>query len=171
MVIEHTVVTTLQAAQALDACAQILTPLGFKPATPEPAGDDQGRPARDPGLPPIESGEWARGVNRQSFRMGTLNTAQRIRVDFDRGRVSIAASIATPGRPPKRLRELHIELADALGRAAQGLQTPAEAGANAAALDGAIRKRDRIGCTAVLLLVLLPLAVGAVLIIIAAAGA
>lgn len=171
MVIEHSVVTTLEAAHAIEACARLLTPLGFKPVTPEPAGPAPSHAARDPDLPPIESAEWSRGVRRQSFRMGVGNVAQHVRVDFDRGRLSIAASIATPGRPPKRLRELHLELADALGRAAQGIQTPADAGARAAALNDAIRKRDRIGCIAVLVLVLVPLVILAVAIGFAAAGA
>jgi hypothetical protein len=90
MVIEHTFITTMEADEALWAIANFLAARGGFATVP------------DTGFAPITAAdavpapravELSRGVTNPARAKGIADLPQRVRVEWDRGRVSVAASI------------------------------------------------------------------------------
>ena len=89
MVVEHTFVTTLEAPQTMGAAATLLQTFGF---TAEAESGFQ-----------VGSGAWdaleVRRGKKRARRYGVLRDwPQRVRLEWDRGRVSVAMSITPPPR-------------------------------------------------------------------------
>ncbi len=84
MVIEHSFVTTMDGPQAMRAAEAFLGERGFATAH---------APAFPVGDATAESLEMRRGKNNPSRAKSVSELPQAIRVDFDRGRVTVAASI------------------------------------------------------------------------------
>lgn len=92
MVIEHTFITTLEAEHALGTVAQFLVDRGFavQPQTAfAPIGVGGGMIGQAPRVL-----ELTRGKTNPARAKGIDDLPQRVRVEWDRGRVSIAASVA-----------------------------------------------------------------------------
>jgi predicted Zn-dependent protease len=100
MVIEHTFVTTSDAQQALGLASSLLTHAGFVAKAPSPGG---GFVAKDPSAAAESSGAAVNVIEMMRARAGQKGSVaclQNVRVEYDRGRVGIAASIVprTRGR-------------------------------------------------------------------------
>lgn len=95
MVIEHTFVTTVDASQALGLAVSLLSHAGFVASQPAPPVSDL--PALYPG-PALNVVEMTRATVGQK---GSVPCLQNVRLEFDRGRVTIAATIfpSTGTRP------------------------------------------------------------------------
>lgn len=79
MVIEHTFVTTLDAPDALQTASAFLRERGFSPAE-----NDSGTGARL---------EMSRGKTNPARARSVAELPQSIRLDFDRGRIALAAAV------------------------------------------------------------------------------
>ena len=90
MLVEHTFVTTMDAAEALAAVSDLLRARGFAP------DDPPGRAAAGAGpVPPSASPnmlELRRGKKNPARAKSALELPQHVRVEWDRGRVVVAAS-------------------------------------------------------------------------------
>jgi len=83
MIIEHTFVTTFEGDAALDVAARLLASFYFEIT----ARDESILQAR-------------RGASNAGRAKNACELPQRVRIEFDRGRITLAASIE-PGRKPK----------------------------------------------------------------------
>lgn len=88
MVVEHTFVTTMEAPEALNAASSVLQSFGFQ-AMPQSAFQMNGA---------WSAVEVQRGTARFRRGRGIRDWPQKIRVEWDRGKVEVAASIAPPAR-------------------------------------------------------------------------
>lgn len=88
MVVEHIFVTTYDLADAMDMADDVLLDQGFK------ASSGTG-PAR----------EWTRGLTTAKNNVRVSDLPQRVRMEFDRGRVMLAASIEERHREKTKLHE------------------------------------------------------------------
>lgn len=154
MVIEHVFITTLDAPQTLKLASDFLTARGFTAA-------NQGA---------FQIGEWTtlemtRGRNKPQQAKSVEELPQRLRLQWDRGRVTVAASISPfhrtsfsfssgedlPANSPKM--RLHLELLMAIAEGLEQLlaqrRPPDEAQARwnnvAAAIADDARRRKRRG--------------------------
>jgi hypothetical protein len=98
MIVEHAFITTKEEAEVEATARDLLSMLGFSPAvTPEGTADRL---------------EFSRG--RRHARQAIYNLErqpQRVRIEFDRGKVTVAASIEPHGKPHDLHRELLLTLA------------------------------------------------------------
>ncbi|HYE20888.1 MAG TPA: hypothetical protein VEA69_20750 [Tepidisphaeraceae bacterium] len=97
MVVEHIFVTTMEPVDAMSVTSQFLAQRGFV------AGVQTSFQLGAPGWNVVE---MARGRKTAARAKSTLELPQQIRVEYDRGRVTVAASALTAkeaqnGRPPK----------------------------------------------------------------------
>jgi hypothetical protein len=149
LIIEHSFVTTRDSRDALRAAGDFMSDLGFDPCTSE-------KP---------DSAEWSRGkpTARKARRLSEL--PQRVRLEFDRGRVALACSVEFKGKPKKNIRELMIAHAVALEDLLAGLKPPEEARAAPVALWTRLKRAERLAhriSVAVLILFILGVAAGLV---------
>lgn len=93
MVVEHTFVTTLERDDALAHAHALLERLGFLRGG---------------------AGEWTRGADKPAAFLPPAAQPQALRLDYDRGRVTLAASLLDAGQPTPAGRELLLALASAL---------------------------------------------------------
>ena len=129
MLVEHTFVTTLDAEPALTASHEVTTLLGFLPV-PDSA---QGR----------QTCEWVRGMSKVKYYIRISDLPQRIRLDFDRGRVTLAVYVQERGREKPQLHEdMLVTIARAIEARLSG-KTTEEALAVTAAPHAAIEKHFR----------------------------
>ncbi len=89
MVIEHTFVTTYAAADAMGAATAFLSGLGFEHSAPV---------AFEVGRPEWNCAEMRRDPNRSVGKLAAIDVPQTIRIEFDRGRVVVAASVESTRR-------------------------------------------------------------------------
>jgi hypothetical protein len=126
MIVEHTFVTALPVEEAFAVVEKILEPLSFSRK--------------------LESGsvrEWKRG-KEDAERATRLNDfPQQVRMDFDRGRVAIAASVDQGRRPHKLPPLLMVALTLAAERALVLRQPTPEASEDVLRLQEKITRRDR----------------------------
>ncbi len=138
MIVEHSFVTTLDPADAFALAEELLTPLRFVPeGSPESRGTHNSPSLRlsvSSSLPQDSSliahrsslssasRSWRRGAATPGKARGQGDIPTRVRMDFDRGRVVVAASVEARGmdapRNPKLLAvgiTLALERALALG--------------------------------------------------------
>jgi hypothetical protein len=127
MMVEHTFVTTSTAPAALSAASELLAALRFEPTGP------LGETSR----------EWRRGRPTAARARGLSDLPQRIRIDFDRGRVSVAGSLEVRHQRQLRAGEplvaITVALENLLARG-QPFQTSV---ADAAAKQAKIARIDR----------------------------
>lgn len=135
MIVEHTFVTTLDDTEAFHATDQLLVPLGFAPV---PA-------ARAPDAPPAPCREWLRGVANPRKAKRPTQFPQRLRLDFDRGRVTLAYAITGrhPTRVPKPLRHYALALGAGLDATLTGARDSGAVLAELQSLGASIDRRAR----------------------------
>ena len=105
MLVEHTFVTTLSAADALLVAGSLLKHLGFQ--------------VEPPGEAHLEA---CRGVKNPARAKRISDAPQRIRLDYDRGRITVAASAKVYRKPNPLHAEMLTTLAKVLERLlAEGL--------------------------------------------------
>ncbi len=103
MIVEHSFVTTLDPADAFALAEELLTPLRFRPEA-----DAEGSPSRS----------WRRGAATPGKARGQGDIPTRVRMDFDRGRVVVAASVESRGMDaPRNPKLLAVGITLALERA------------------------------------------------------
>lgn len=176
MVVEHSFVTTLDGPQALQAASAFLAQRGFVPA------NTGAFPMTDPAWSTIK---MTRGKTTRTAR-SVSQLPQSIRVDFDRGRVTLAIAItpsaawgagsfySEPKPTHKRLR-LHRELLTAIASSLESLLVHRQPEPQAAAFWDAAEveiaraaRRRKIRNAIILTAVILLVAVGIVIPILAA---
>jgi hypothetical protein len=125
VIVEHTFITTRPEPDAFAAAHDLLTLLKFQPA-PDPVG------AR----------EWSRGKKhaRQTDTMTQL--PQRVRMDFDRGRVSVAGSVELRHKRQLEARDTMVAITVALEQLLAHGQPMAAAAADALAKQAWIARMD-----------------------------
>jgi hypothetical protein len=141
MLVEHTFVTTLEAPETLIRVADMLIPFGFA-AAPQTGFDLSGVRTQL---------EMTRGSATRRRPKDVREWPHSIRVEWDRGRVEVAASITPPARGgfdsrrntiSKRetaaAEQLLLGVANCLESALIGRQSPADAQASFAAIDNRI---------------------------------
>ena len=87
MVIEHTFITTMEAADALRAASEFLTARGFS------VNRESAFAVGGGGGGQWDTLEVTRGVKSAARAKSVAELPQRVRLEFDRGRVTIAAAI------------------------------------------------------------------------------
>ncbi len=119
MIVEHSFVTTLDRDRAFSVADELLGTLRF---TPESAPASTGptvaelRAARSDITSALRfdggpthrqtTRAWRRGAKRPSGARGQNDLPTRVRMDFDRGRVVVAASVDAPGMDTPKLPRL-----------------------------------------------------------------
>lgn len=98
MIVEHTFVTTLEARDAFALANDALGHKGFSIA--------DGVPSR--------SQQWRRGKKTTNRSRGVLKLPQSLRMEFDRGRINLAACIENDKRRKKKSQALMIAYAESL---------------------------------------------------------
>lgn len=154
--LEHTFITTADAAVALSGARKLLSELGFKE-----------RPCSGDAV------EFYRGKasSRRAARADEL--PQNIRLEYDRGRISFAASIQCHRKPQPLHRSMLLSLAETAeahlskNRPMSEARAPWDAVAREIEANVARRRRFQLICVAV---VLIALGVGVLAIILAAAS-
>lgn len=127
MIVEHTFVTTLDAERAFALASELLAPLRFR-----------SEPADKPG-----ARQWRRGARSARKSRGLSDMPSRVRMEFDRGRVVVAAALEHPGaRAPALPAKLAVGLTVALERALAGRAALSAARADCVKLDAILIARD-----------------------------
>ena len=126
MIVEHSFVTTLPAPDAFALAGSMLTARGFGPD----------------GEPTSQSHQWRRGRSSVARAGSTLTLPQRIRMEFDRGRITIGAAVDLDRRRWKRAESLILAYACALEQALTARLDPAAAAAPVETLERRIRFRE-----------------------------
>ena len=99
MIVEHAFITTRDSAEVQASAGDLLSMLGFSPTSHS-------------GPEPPEHLDLSRGRRHARQAVYRLEMQpQRVRIEFDRGRVTVAASIEPHGRPHDLHRELLVLLA------------------------------------------------------------
>ena len=125
MIVEHEWVTTLSEADAFDAAEVVLQTAYF--STLE----------REPGRIVL-----ARGT--QKPRGGSVaNLPQRVRLDYDRGRVQAAVSVTTPSKPQRVHERMGLQLIESIEGVLLGEQTLDEAAAKLQSMDEALSAQNK----------------------------
>lgn len=150
MIVEHSFVTTLEQDVAMQAMHDLLTPLGFASA---PVPKD------------VFHLDWSRGASEPYKSSFVLKRPQRVRAEFDRGRMTIAASARTARNAEEKLFEpLMLALATA-AEAHVGKGEPIESAlVPVRAANEVLRRKDRRRMILIIILLALPvmLIVGAI---------
>jgi hypothetical protein len=87
MVVEHSFITTLEAADALRTAAQFLNARGFEAVS-------EGAFTMGPSA--WNALEMTRGTKKVRKAKSVIELQQQVRIEWDRGRVSVAASALSP---------------------------------------------------------------------------
>jgi hypothetical protein len=127
MIVEHTFITTRPAQDALNAAETLLASLHFAPS------GDQSALAR----------EWRRGGTTARRARGLSDLPQRIRLEFDRGRVSVAGSVELRRKQQRSPRDAMVAITVALERLLADNQPPDTAAADARASQARLERIDR----------------------------
>src|SRR5690554_5084575 len=104
MVVEHVFVTTLEESEVMRRAAMALGAMGFAAAADAPSG----------GL------LYRRGKRSAAKARRPSDLPQAAAVQFDRGRVTLAASMELRQKPTQMHKDLLIALASAVERAVHG---------------------------------------------------
>ena len=92
MIVEHVFITTLEAPEAIRLASQVLSSRGF--VARAVAAIEVAAPGAVAGTPPRSAGlEMARGKASAARARSIDELPQRLRLDWDRGRVTVAACI------------------------------------------------------------------------------
>jgi hypothetical protein len=147
MVVEHAFITTLEAPDALRAASQFLAARGFEAA-------NQGAFALGPDG--WNSLEMTRGKKSANRAKSVVELPQRIRVEWDRGRVSVAASATSleesrmtalskkvKGRPAKMMESMLVQMVTQLQHLLETRSDPAELGRSWAEFEQGLHHEDR----------------------------
>jgi hypothetical protein len=114
MIVEHAFITTRDGAEVQASARDLLSMLGFSPTGPSgPARPDH-----------LDLSRGRRHARQAVYRLELQ--PQRVRIEFDRGRVTVAASIEPHGRPDNLHRELLVMLATLIEERVVGGADPAE---------------------------------------------
>lgn len=132
MIVEHTFVTVLDHESAFHAAGMVLTPLGFGPPKSAP------KPVPSPHL------EWARGKKTPYKAKRLTHLPQRVRIEFDRGRVDLAYAVTerSAGRPRKRSKSHATALVSAIEAALTGEREATDIVASMQAMEADMNRRD-----------------------------
>ena len=131
MIVEHAFISTRDSAEVQASARDLLSMLGFSPTeTSGPATPDC-----------LDVSRGRRHARQAVYRLD--EQPQRVRVEFDRGRVTIAASIEPHGRPHDLHRELLLLLASLIERRVAGGANLAELRTPWENLDERIRRYNR----------------------------
>lgn len=124
MLAENVFVTTLEAPEAFAAAGSLLELSGFSHA----------------GTADESRAQWSRGPAKPGYR-SLKKLPMRLRMDFDRGRVTLALSIDEPRRPEKLVGAYGLAVLNALQAHVTGRSTLADAGGPIEEADDAVRRR------------------------------
>jgi hypothetical protein len=130
MLVEHTFITTRPASDALDAAGALLAGLQFFVENPhEPTAN--------------ASRQWRRGklLARRATYLADL--PQRVRIDFDRGRVSVAGFVELRHQRQHAARDVMVAITVALEQLLAQQKPVETASAQALALQARVSRIDR----------------------------
>jgi hypothetical protein len=127
VIVEHTFVTTRPEPEAFATAGELMSLLKFSPA-PDPS------PA---------SREWSRG-RRDARQTGFMsNLPQRLRINFDRGRISVAGSVELRNKKQLEARDTMVAITVALEHLLAHGQSLATSAADVLAKQAWIARMDR----------------------------
>lgn len=158
MIVEHTFVTTLDHDDAFACADQFLVPLGFQRFMEETDAAAQARAFR----------EWKRGKENPAKAKVPTELPQRMRMDFDRGRVTLAYAVTFthPAKAAKQLKASSLALCAGVDHLLTGDRSCDELIAEVRGFEENLDRRARKSKTivAVLLGVFVAIIVGVVII-------
>jgi hypothetical protein len=133
MVVEHTFITTMEASDALRQAADFLGQRGFVASRQDAFSMDAGN---------WTSLEVRRGKPDPRNARRLLDFPQMVRLEFDRGRVSVAVSIMDMRNRSKASQALLVAIANSLEALLERRVAPEQAGARWDAVEVQLRRRS-----------------------------